>query len=308
MSRLEISLDRLLRPGLGLLVIDEYADAEAKRRGLPVSALTTLADQALHSASVDRSLGGVLVSEQHAELMTPPVARPWTQACVGLHIDVGTDESSAVDAVARARRLGAVCVELRSNRRPGQFPRGENHVAAGPLAAAAAAAQAAGMLPVLSTAMPGLDTSTIGVARAVTVNALSALFDAAAHRGVDPSQLVVRTNLITPGRRAKGESSADAVAQFTLDALDEALPPDVPAVWFMSSGRSLTTLCSELVAITRLAAYRGLRRHLGYAMGRALLEPTLDAMVAGGRARAEQRLAAACDALHRALVPALVKG
>src|SRR5436190_11197836 len=119
MSRLDVTLDRLLRPGLGVLVLDEYADHEAERRGLPVSALATLADQVLRSPLVGRRLSGVLVSERHLTSMPPPIAP--TQAAppfVGLRIDVGTSESSASEAVEAARRNGADYVELRSNRRP----------------------------------------------------------------------------------------------------------------------------------------------------------------------------------------------
>jgi hypothetical protein len=306
MSRLDITLGRLLRPGLGLLVLDEYADAEAERRGLPPSALPLLAEHVLRSPLVGRRLGGVLLSPQHLASMPQPVAPPHASPpFVGLRVDVSANECSAPDAVRAARRAGADVVELRSNRRPGQFPRSESHVDVVPMAAAAAAAQAVGLVPVLSVALPGLDGSSIGVARAVTVNALSALFEEVAAHDVDVSRVVVRTNLVSPGRRAPGEHSAESVARFTLDALAEALPSTVPAVWFLSSGRALATVCRELEAVTALAAARGGSRHLGYAMGRALMEPALDGMVTGGLARAHQRLSAACDALHRALVPAL---
>lgn len=306
MSRLGITLDRLLRPGLGLLVLDEYADEEARRRGLPPSALPTLAEHALRSPLAGRRLGGVLLSERHLGSLTAPVASHAALPFIGLRIGVGADDSANDEAVRAAQQAGVDFVELRSNRRPGQFPRGDTHVAVEPIAAAAAAAQAAGLVPVLSAAMPGLDASTIGVTRAITVNALTALFAAAADRGVDLSRVVVRTNLVAAGRRAQGAaSSADEVARFTVDTLDEAVPTAVPAVWFMSSGRSLATVCKELEAVTALAAVRGDARHLGYAMGRALVEPALDGMVTGGLARGHQRLSASCDALHRALLPAL---
>jgi len=247
-----------------------------------------------------------LLSEAHLASLPAPVAPPHAAPPFrGLRIDVARSESSVAEALSTARLNGVDFVELRANRRPGQFERGESHVASGPIAGAAAAAQAAGLVPVLSIAMPGLEASTIGLTRAVTVNALSSLFEATSARDVDPARLIVRMNLVTPGPRAELESSAEAVARFTLDSLDEGLPAEVPAVWFLSSGRSLTTLCRELEAITALASARDRTLRLGYAMGRALVESALDGMISGGVARAHQRLGAACDALHRSLVPAL---
>lgn len=307
MSRLDITLDRLLRPGLGLLVLDEYADQAARRRGLPASALPTLAEHALGSPLTSGRLAGVLLSEQHLASVTAPVTVPHgALPLIGLHIEVLPDDSANREAIRAAKLAGVDFVELRSNRRPGQFPRGDTHVAAGPIGYAAAAAQAAGLVPVLSVALPGLDASSIGVTRAITVNALTALFVAASDHGVDLSRAVVRTNLVAPGHRARGgQASADEVARSTMDAIGEAVPSAVPAVWFMSSGRSLETVCEELRAVTALAAARGDTRQLGYAMGRALTEPALDGLLTGGPARGQQRLSAACDALHRALMPAL---
>lgn len=308
MSRLDITLDGLRRPGTGLLVVDEYADPPARRRHVSASDLAPLVADALRSPLAGDRLTGAVLSECHLRSMPPPVDLWRTDGppFVGLRLAVRPEDPGTTAALLAARRRGADLVELRANRRPGQFPRRETHVAVDPLAAAAAEAQRLDLLPVLSVSMPDLGRNTIGVCRAVTVNALTALFAAAVEHGVDLSRVVVRTNLVAPGLLARTDVTPDQVATATLDALDEAVPAAVPAVLFLSSGRSLAAVCEHLAALAEVAAARGVRRHLGYAMGRAFVEPMLDAVAAGDPAGAQRDLASACDALHRALVSAAV--
>src|SRR5690349_6097291 len=104
MSRLDVTLSRLLRPGSGLLVLDDYADAEAARRGLPPSALTTIADHALRSATAEQGLAGALVGEQHLKAMPPSFPHyidraPPRPSGLGLRVVVGSTIGSATASI-----------------------------------------------------------------------------------------------------------------------------------------------------------------------------------------------------------------
>lgn len=308
MARLDLTLGALARPGFGVLVLDDYADMALRDRGLRGEAARDLVEFAVHPPGPSASLGGVLLSAGYTEQLRPPVAPPAGDGtALGVRLALGRGTGDVGRSLDAARAVGASFVEVRANRRPGEFPRGEAHVDAPAVAAAAALAQQAGLVPVVTVALPAMPGSAVGVTRAVTVNAVQAVFRAAAEVRCDPARLILRLPLSAPGPRAGHTIAATAVAQHTLEVLDEAVPAEVPAVWFLSAGHRVSAVSDQLAALAALAQAHGEQRALGFALGRALLEPALDGWITGGAARAHQRLAAACDAVHRALVPALAR-
>lgn len=308
MARIDLTLEALARPGFGVLVLDDHADMALRDRGLLGEAARDLVDFAVHPPAPSTSLGGVLLSATHAERLRPPVAPPSGDGtALGLRLGLGRGTGDVERSLDAARASGASFVEVRANRRPGEFPRGEAHVDAPAVVAAAARAQAAGLVPVVTVALPAMPGSAVGVTRAVTVNALHAIFRAADEARCDPARLVLRLPLAAPGPRAGHSIAASAVAHHTLEVLDQAVPAEVPAVWFLSAGHPASAVADQLAALSSLALASSERRPLGFALGRALIEPALDGWTAGGAARARQRLAAACDTVHRALVPALAR-
>lgn len=306
MDRLDRTLTAIRRPGFGVLVFDDYADAALRERGIRADAAADLFEFAVDASTPRASLGGVLASAGQLAplhpLMAPPSARG---TMLGVRLKLGNGTSDTDRSLTDARRVGASFVEIRANRRPGQFPRGEAHVDAQAVAGAAALAQAAGLVPVITVALPGMPGSATGVTRAVIVNALRAIFLALEDVPCDPGRLVLRMPLISPGPRSTQSIAASSVASHTLDVLDEAVPTAVAATWFLSAGHPLATIRDHLAAVAALSAGCGQDRHLGFALGRALLEPALEGWTRGGSARARQQLAAACESAHRAMVPAL---
>ena len=242
-----------------------------------------------------RPFAGVLTTARHLSHLQHAMWSPENPA-MGVIVDLAVDGS-----IASARRTGASFVELRANRRPSALRRGESHVDSGPMAAAASAAQAAGLVPVLTVALPGLTATTMGVTRAITANALATLIAAARRAHVNLSRTIVRVNLIAPGPRAERTESPDVVAAWTLDALGECVPDSVAGVWFVSGGHSLETTCADLGAVRDLATRRRVPWRIGFAMARALAEPALEGWQLGGAARAQQRLLAAGAAAHDAV-------
>lgn len=306
MAALDLALDRLTGPGLGVLVLDDYTEIALRRRRIGSAALVDLVDLVLHPPAAPPSpLGGLLVSPAHLTALRPALSAVGREHLLGVGVTTDSGPGTVTDSLASALDLGASFVELRANRRPGQFDRGQVHVDAPAVAGAAARAQQSGLVPVLTVALPGLAASRIGVTRAVTANALHALTDALAHQGGDPARMIVRMPLISPGPASGLTAPPDEVARHTLDTLAETVPSTVPAVWFLSAGHALETVCRQLTAVRALAMERGESRAIGFALGRALLEPALDSWATDGPAPARRRLSAAGDAAYRSLVPAL---
>lgn len=304
MTALDLALNSLLRPGVGLLVVDEHVDALARRRHMPGNQVDDLVRAGLGPHVVGRSLAGVIVESARLRDLTTTGSPPLdAEALLGVRLE-GAAYRDPEAAVAMARAHGAAMVELRSNRRPGQFRRGESHVDVPGLVAAAKAAQRAAVLPVLSVAPPSLHTSSLAVITAVTVNALHAVVAQSQAAGLDLSRVVIRVNLVAPGIRA-AQRSVDTVARATVDALEESLPPTVPGVFFMSGGRPLAEVCDQMSAVRELVTERGLPWRISFAMGRALMRDAVSGWPDGDLPRATQQLVSACSAMSQAVVSSL---
>ncbi len=140
------------------------------------------------------------------------------------------------------------------------------------LARVAALSQQAGLVPlvepeVLMDGEHGFDESFEATRRTLG----SLMRELSTHR-VQLDCLVLKTNMVMPGKRSSVGYSPDDVAAATIECLEQVLPPAVPGVAFLSGGQS------ELEATTNLNAMntRGdLPWQLTFSFGRALLDSAL---------------------------------
>ncbi|MFG1628058.1 class I fructose-bisphosphate aldolase [Kribbella sp. NPDC049227] len=220
----------ILAPPKGMLVVDEYAEALVG------------ADQA-HSfaAAVLRTEG--LSNYVSAVLLTP-----------GTFAALGTTQAAPLIGVRMTAAeadvpAGASFAEWRENLSPLDIPRGSVHVGVETLALGAAAAQAQGILPVLTIAMPELGASSIAVTQAVTTNALLALRDELDRVGVDLHHLLLRINMVVPGLTNPVPADSQQVARRTVALLEKGVPAQTPGVLLLSGGQPLDRACAHLEAI-----------------------------------------------------------
>ena len=261
MRTLDETAAAIFTPPKGMLVVDEYAEALVG----PDHAHRFI-EAVLRTEGLVDHISSVLLTAQAFATVRPSVAQPL----------IGVRATSPETNLAELARAGVSFVEWRENLSPVDVPRGAVHVGVKALARGAAAAQAEGILPVLTIAMPELGASSITVAQAVTTNALFALRNELDQSGVDPAHLVLRINMIAPGLSNPVPADPDEVARRTVALLDKGMPPETPGVLLLSGGRPLDQACAYLQAIVSDQSHPW---HVTFGFSRPLLTAAADAWV-----------------------------
>ncbi|MEV0799594.1 class I fructose-bisphosphate aldolase [Kribbella sp. NPDC050281] len=268
----------------GMLVVDEYAEALVG------------ADQAQSFAEAVLRTEG-LSNYVSAVLLTP-----------GTFAALGTTEAAPLIGVRMTSAeadvpAGASFVEWRENLSPLDVPRGSVHVGVETLALGAAAAQARGVLPVLTIAMPELGASSIAVNQAVTTNALLALRAELDRVGVDPHHLLLRINMVVPGLTNPVPADSEQVARRTVALLEKGVPAQTPGVLLLSGGQPLDRACAHLEAI---ASVPGQPWRVTFGFSRPLIAAAAEAW--SRDADYERVLLDNCRQASEAVAAALVSG
>jgi fructose-bisphosphate aldolase, class I len=140
------------------------------------------------------------------------------------------------------------------------------------LARMAAISQEAGLVPivepeVLMDGEHGFDESFDATHRT-----LQAVLGELAKHGVNLEGLVLKTNMVMPGKQSSAQYSDIDVAQATIRCLRDVLPPAVPGVAFLSGGQSEQEATANLNAMNNQG---DLPWELTFSYGRALLDSAL---------------------------------
>ena len=316
------TLTALTSPGRGVFVADEYLAIGLQRLGAGRHGLTPEAfvDIALATAGISEPLAGALLSHSvftrcSTRWRDQPVATS-RHVALGVRVDArhtSADRSAPANPSADTERrltslreAGVTFVEWRSHIPPRAVQRGGTHVDTLALARGASASAHAGLVPVLTVAMPDLGSHNLVVARAVLTNALRSLVTELDRARVDPAGVVLRTSFAMAGDRHEAPTPADIVGTETAAMLAEALPAEVGGIAFVSGGQRAEAASVRLSTVAAAAA----PRRVTFAFGRALVEASLSSWRMSPQPAALQRqFAADCrlaaDATKAALVPGL---
>jgi len=296
----------ILAPRKGMLVLDEYAEellADSRQNATGACAFAGLV---LRTAELREHISAVLLTAPTFAGASsargaggPAAATP----LVGVRVPVPRSRSDLHAKLGALAGDGAAFVEWRANLAPADVPRGAPHIEAEALARAALAAQAEGLLPVVTVAMPDLGASSIAVSQAVTTNALVALREQLGRLDVDPTGMLVRVNMVVPGLAHPAGAEPAQVARTTLRTLSAGLPQDTPGVLLLSGGQPLEQACENLQAITGRAAEQGVSWRVSHAFSRAIVAPAATAFRRQGPDDAGRELVAACRRAGDALDP-----
>lgn len=123
----------------------------------------------------------------------------------------------------------------------------------------------------------------------VTARVQKAVFAALDEFAVALHQIILKPNMIVPSSEGGEEMDFATVAEMTLKVLTECVPPDVPAIMFLSGGQSEAEAEGTLKAINEQSA--DAPWPLTFSYGRALQASTLKAW--GGKAENVQAAQAA---------------
>jgi fructose-bisphosphate aldolase class I len=144
----------------------------------------------------------------------------------------------------------------------------------------AALCQEEGLVPIVEPEVLMVGTHSLARAEDVTGAVLERVFRALRMQKVLLEGMLLKPNMVVPGKDATTQASVAAVATATLHVLLRQVPAAVPGIVFLSGGQSERQATAHLHAMH--AAAPRLPWRLSFSYGRALQDPALAAW--GGRA------------------------
>lgn len=200
-----------------------------------------------------------------------------------------------VSRLAHYRAVGALFAKWRAVYAIAEFlpTRTAIEVNAHALARYAALCQAAGLVPIVEPEV--LMDGAHGIERCelVTGAVLQAVFNELLAQAVVLEGMLLKPNMILPGKDSAQEVTPQEVAEATLRCFRRVVPAAVPGIVFLSGGQSPQDATERLNALNLFA---GQPWELSFSFGRALQEPVLDTW----RGEETKRSLAQKRFLHRA--------
>jgi fructose-bisphosphate aldolase class I len=142
------------------------------------------------------------------------------------------------------------------------------------LARYAAICQEGGLCPIVEPEVLMDGDHTIERCEEVTTETLDTVFEHLRTAGVAYEGMVLKPNMVVPGKAAPRQASVDEVAEATLRVLRRCVPAAVPGIAFLSGGQSAEEATAHLQAMNARGA---LPWGLSFSYGRALQDPALKA-------------------------------
>ena len=168
------------------------------------------------------------------------------------------------------------------------------------LAEYARESQEKGLVPIVEPEVLMDGTHTIKRCEKVTIETLQAVFKSLKTREADLEGMILKTNMVLPGKESGQAVSAQEIAQSTIRALRSSVPTQVPAIVFLSGGQDAKLATERLNEICKAD---GLPWELGFSFERALEGPAMEIW----KGKAENTDAAQAALLHRAKMNSLAK-
>ena len=151
--------------------------------------------------------------------------------------------------------------------------------------------QEAGIVPIVEPEVLMDGDHNIERCYEVTAQTLHTLFDELFSQRAMLDGMLLKANMVLPGKDCSQQVSAEEVAQETVRCLRDVVPATVPGIVFLSGGQS------SLHATTHLNAMNNMGPHpweLSFSFARALQQPALDAWKGE-----ESNFVAGQDAFHQ---------
>ncbi|MEK7096782.1 MAG: class I fructose-bisphosphate aldolase, partial [Patescibacteria group bacterium] len=134
--------------------------------------------------------------------------------------------------------------------------------------------QKVGLVPIVEPEILVLDGShNINKSKEVTNKVLKEVFYWLKKFEVKMAGMLLKPNMVLPGKDSEEKSSAEEIARLTVEILKANVPAEVPGIVFLSGG--LTPDQSTDYLKTMNAVYPGLPWQLSYSFGRALQQEAL---------------------------------
>jgi fructose-bisphosphate aldolase, class I len=168
------------------------------------------------------------------------------------------------------------------------------------LARYAAAAQEAGLVPIVEPEVLMDGTHSLERCAEVTRQVLRAVYDQLVRQRVDLTGTLLKPHMVLPGSESGQQVGDGDIALATVAVLRDTVPASVPGIVFLSGGQSPQEATARLDALNRCAPQPW---QLSFSFGRALQAPVLDAWAG----RPDNRTAAQVALLGRARMNGLAR-
>lgn len=144
------------------------------------------------------------------------------------------------------------------------------------LARYAALCQRLGIVPIVEPEVLMDGNHSIEQCAEVTEIVLHELFRALFVHQVQLEQILLKPNMVLPGKDCAQKSSAEEIAQYTISVLRNHVPAAVPSINFLSGGQTPIEATLNLNAINSVNSQPW---QLSFSYGRALQEPALKSWI-----------------------------
>jgi len=314
---------QLLARGKGILAADESTSTIEKR--LTAIGITSTEenrrayrDMLLTTPGLGECISGVILYDETIrqkaldERLFPEVLLS-AGVLPGIKVDLGTQDMPGSPEEKVTKGLEGLSDRLKEYRALGaQFakwravititegaPTDENITAnAHDLAAYARTCQDEGIVPIVEPEVLMDGANTIEVCEEVSRRVLTAVFAALGEADVYIPGMILKTNMVVPGKMSGQDAASELIADATLRVFTGVLPPDLQGQAFLSGGQSDIEATKNLDAMNKKGPHPWA---LTFSYGRALQDAPLKAW--GGKAENKELGQAAL--MHRARMNSL---
>lgn len=314
---------KLLEPGRGILAADE-STATIEKRFANISLPSTEENRRAYrellftTPGMGQYISGVILYEETL-LQRASSGETFVQTLAnqgvltGIKVDLGTTEmpGSSNEKVTKGleglperlkkyAELGAKFAKWRAVITIGEgLPTSDNlKQNAKDLAGYALACQQAGIVPIVEPEVLMDGAHDMARCEEVSQQVLEAVFEALTEAHVAIEGMILKTNMVVPGKLSGTTATPEEVAEATLRVFESELPEKLPGQAFLSGGQSEVEATKNLNAINKNGPYAW---KLSFSYGRALQDSALKTWLG----KVENVAAAQKVLLHRAKMNSL---
>lgn len=298
---LKNTIEQLFANGKGILAMDESTPTIDKRfsaNGIPqtVEMRRKYRELIATTAGLNESIGGAILYDETIRQQTKngePIASVLINAGIipGIKVDMGAKAlagfpnekiTEGLDGLREGlvdyRNMGARFAKWRAVITIGDGIPTKTCIDANAhaLARYAALCQEAGLVPIVEPEVLMDGNHSLQRCYEVTEHALKALFEALYYFRVDLQGIILKPNMVLPGKECSDKNSIDEVAAATVKCFLSAVPAAVPAIAFLSGGQSPQQASQHLNAINKDYKDR-LPWIVAFSFARAIQQPCLEA-------------------------------
>ncbi len=132
--------------------------------------------------------------------------------------------------------------------------------------------QVASLVPIVEPEVLMDGTHTIEQCAAASERTLSILFEELKNSGVAVQGLILKTNMVIPGKESNQQVTPEQIAQATIELFKKVLPDNLPGEVFLSGGQSEVEATDNLNIINQKGPFPW---QLSFSYGRALQDSAL---------------------------------